>query len=847
MHTALGEVIVAWLSKKLSRMNFLQISLPIALALNLALGIIVFWTNSKRTANQVFFTLSVSFTIWLTCLKLALTAQSAQKAELWIRQSSAAAIFIPTIFNALRHSLNFRNESWFRIFGRSKYWLFQNALVIFLCQTHFFLYGAQLPSSGIPEPAYGPGFLIYISLCVSAFFLSVFRFVKDLRAAEGIHRTELQFILLGCAMCSLVGVTTALIIPLLTHNSWSVQLAPFCAVVLDAIIAYGIARRRIMDIAEVLRRIVAYTLLTTYLSLLYTAVWVAMHAILLHFPAYASPLAYLFAALAVAFSMSPAQGRFQEFAKRLYLITPPIDTVAIARRADRVLHSITTLSDLLTKFSSTIAESLGSDYVSIIFLEKNLFALKHSQTSSQLTESSLPINDPIVRHLDTMHEPLVMDALERLRRTPEIEAIQFRMEQLKAAIAVGIRLRGTLQAVMLLGPRLSGQVYGIVEQNILQVLCNQLAIAIENAQLYTSAQDSKIYNELLLENLVSGVIAANTHGIITVFNREAQHVTRLAAADVLNKPVDMLPGPLSELFKETLRGGESLREVETILHHGNNDFTPIRMGSSIFKGHSGAVLGVLVVFKDMTAVKKLEHQVRRTDRLASMGTLSAGMAHEIKNPLVAIKTFAQLLPERYQDNEFRESFSSVVGQEIDRIDGIVNQLLSFARPAKPALTPMDLHKMLDKSLRLIQHQVEQQGIELHREFCVTPAMIQADSHLLQQAFLNLLLNAIEAMNRGGHLSVLTSVSVGDSNGHGRPIENVTVRIKDSGHGIKPEDLAHVFDPFFTTKSTGTGLGLSVAHQIIQEHGGEVEVESELSKGTSFQVTFPLLQEQTVAA
>jgi signal transduction histidine kinase len=223
------------------------------------------------------------------------------------------------------------------------------------------------------------------------------------------------------------------------------------------------------------------------------------------------------------------------------------------------------------------------------------------------------------------------------------------------------------------------------------------------------------------------------------------------------------------------------------------------------------------------------------------------MAHEIKNPLVSIKTFAQLLPERYQDSDFRETFSNLIGHEIDRIDSLVNQLLRFARPAKPVLKPMHVHDVLEKSLQLVGHRLYQKEIKLTRSWEADVDTIRADADQLEQVFLNFFLNAMEAMKHGGELRVETEIRAGNewmaaiSGSNGDSSEVLRLTISDNGEGIRSEDIPHVFDPFFTTKDYGTGLGLSVVHGIIQEHGGQIEVESELKKGTSFHILLPLVR------
>ena len=252
-------------------------------------------------------------------------------------------------------------------------------------------------------------------------------------------------------------------------------------------------------------------------------------------------------------------------------------------------------------------------------------------------------------------------------------------------------------------------------------------------------------------------MASDADGVITVFNREAQRITRIHAADVLGHSLDALPEPLADALRDVMQTHVGRRDRDLSIRLRSGEDVVVRVGSCVFHGQAGKVAGALLVFNDMTTIRKLELQVRRTDRLASIGTLSAGMAHEIKNPLVTLKTFTQLLPERYDDPDFRETFSQLIGQEIKRIDGIVNQLLRFSRPAKPNLTPIHLHEVIDNSLRLVGQQLRQRGIELVRDLSAPNDVIEGDADQLNQALINFLLNAIESMAGGG--SVIDRKSV----------------------------------------------------------------------------------------
>jgi len=233
-------------------------------------------------------------------------------------------------------------------------------------------------------------------------------------------------------------------------------------------------------------------------------------------------------------------------------------------------------------------------------------------------------------------------------------------------------------------------------------------------------------------------------------------------------------------------------------------------------------------------LKKSEAQMRRADRLAALGTLTAGLAHEIRNPLVAIKTFTQLLPERFDDIEFRDHFLKVTSGEVDRICSLVNELLEFARPSEPNFHEDDINEVAEKIILLVDNEARKKDIEITREYGkdVPPAMI--DKEQIKQVLLNLFLNAIEATSENGTITFETAlINKRDSIGY------IQMKISDTGKGIPKDDLEHIFTPFFSTKHQGGGLGLSISHKIVEEHMGYIEVESTVGKGSTFCVYLPL--------
>ena len=237
-------------------------------------------------------------------------------------------------------------------------------------------------------------------------------------------------------------------------------------------------------------------------------------------------------------------------------------------------------------------------------------------------------------------------------------------------------------------------------------------------------------------------------------------------------------------------------------------------------------------------LKESQNTLRRADRLSSLGLLTAGLAHEIRNPLVAIRTFTQLLPERYNDAEFRDGFQGLALREVDRICGLVNDLLSFARPSPPKVVQENINVVVDGISRILETEGKEKNVEIIRYFTESLPTAWIDREQMKQVFMNLVLNAIQAMkNQGGVVSISTRPYSKDQSGH--PGQFVQVEIRDTGVGIPEENLDHIFDPFFTNKDEGNGLGLSISHQIVQEHKGYITVESKIGAGTSFFVNLPV--------
>ena len=818
------------------------------------LGIVVFRTNPQRATNQIFLILSCLLALWLLFMSAAFAFTEPVVITYFVRSCHSVAAFFPLAFDWLRRSIINPKKGLRFAINSSPVWMGVSLAIAVLSFAPFFIESVSLPAAkndgwpSVAEPEFGPAYWIYGCFYAVSLGVLVHRFYKTFREHDGIQKTELHFILLGAGASILTGFILVIVPPVLLGSSQSSRLAPVSVVVLYSIIAYGIATSRIMDVAYFFRTVTAYTLLTLYLMAFYLIVWWPLTFLYRQVALEPGLVPHLSAALAVAFSLAPIHGRMQRVANRLFVHFAPMDVNAVVQSANQILQSISTVDKLLEEFADIVCRAVGTDRVIILLPSDGSFVQRHPTNEGTLLAQKA--NEPLPQLLMRSDEAFVPDMVRRLRPTAVQEEACSLLDRHQIKAAIGMRSKEGLEGIVLVGPRLSGRIYGATEQQALRLLSNQLAAALNNARLYTQVQDGKIYNDILVDNLASGVIAADNDGSITIFNREAQRIIRVEATATLNQPVSVLPIELSTVLNASLRQGYGVRDREIILRTPAGDETPVRVSSSVFYNHAGRILGAFLAMSDLTAVKRLEMQVRRTDRLASLGTLAAGMAHEIKNPLVSIKTFTQLLPERHEDSDFRQTFFSLVGDEVRRIDSIVNQLLRFSRPAKPHLIPTHLHEVLNNSLKLMSQQMRQRAIHLALTPQAPNDLIQADGDQLSQALINLFLNAIESMTQGGTLTVSTGPASpefspewwGGSNDH----RHVQVSIGDTGEGIKPEDLSHIFDPFFTTKSQGTGLGLSVAHGIIQEHGGAIDVKSEFGRGTTFSLIFPLLDKDPSA-
>ena len=363
--------------------------------------------------------------------------------------------------------------------------------------------------------------------------------------------------------------------------------------------------------------------------------------------------------------------------------------------------------------------------------------------------------------------------------------------------------------------------------DLLEGVSDYVGIAVENAKLYESLEDKatqyeilKDFNENIIESISVGVMVEIGERIVG-WNRALENLTGKTPAEMIGKATfDVIP-------EQSL---ERLRDERNLYKHRWGDLV-VNFSVTPLLDKENRTTGRLIIVDDITERVRLEDQLVENDKLTSVGLLAAGVAHEVNTPLAVISSYSQLLRKQIGSDDARIKLMDKIINQTFRASEIVNNLLSFSRTNATEFVELDVHQVIAETVSLLDHQLKSAGIRLEREFSAQAPLAFGNAGKLQQVFLNLILNSKDAMPGGGTLRLRTDTSEA----------KLQVWIEDTGVGIKEADIKKIYDPFFTTKEIGkgTGLGLSVTYGIVQEHGGDISVESRPGQGTSFRLELPL--------
>ncbi len=348
-------------------------------------------------------------------------------------------------------------------------------------------------------------------------------------------------------------------------------------------------------------------------------------------------------------------------------------------------------------------------------------------------------------------------------------------------------------------------------------------------QGYRSARTSlsrvKAFSDKVVENMPAGLITINENMMITSYNKAALNI--LGINNILTgRPDIKLPRGMSVMAQE-LKGKNKKIAREMSCTAGDESSIRLDVTGSPIRDHDGEISGYLFLFQDLTELKQLKTEIDRSRRLAAVGKLAAGVAHEIRNPLSSIKGFATYFRERYHNIDHDRQAADIMVQEVERLNRSVTQLLEFAKPISITAKHVNIREMIEHSIKLVAHDLKQKGITAETMIQISREKITTDPDRLNQILLNLYLNALQAMDRNGTLSIIAS-DTEDS-------ESMVIKVCDTGKGIDEKNIDHIFDPYFTTRAEGSGLGLAMVHSAVEALGGEIGVKSEKNKGTCFYI------------
>ena len=366
---------------------------------------------------------------------------------------------------------------------------------------------------------------------------------------------------------------------------------------------------------------------------------------------------------------------------------------------------------------------------------------------------------------------------------------------------------------------------------ILMILAEHVSTVLENALLYEETTLQKTLAETLLKAIPPGIVATDDQGTLRWFNPAAEKILGIPSRDVLEKPVEAAGSRLAGLVRETLDAKTNLPAEQWIDHRTRRSL----LVETRYLADERTPLGAVAVVHDLTAEHSLREKEALLDRAAFWTDLAASMSHEIRNPLVAIKTFAQLLPERFDDADFRREFNEIVVKEIDRLDKIITQINNFAHPPELVMKPVDVRAPVKKAIKIARERYGANGdVQVEMSLPNDLPKVIGDETALAEAFAHLVANAAEALSGKAKPRItLAARPIRE----GKRTSGVLVTVRDNGRGIDPGLKDKIFSPFCTTKARGMGLGLPIVKRTVFDHNGRVDVES-TPQGTQVSVILP---------
>jgi two-component system NtrC family sensor kinase len=596
-------------------------------------------------------------------------------------------------------------------------------------------------------------------------------------------------------------------------------------------LAYAVVKHRLTDVELIFRRTLTFILATAAIvGICLLAVNLLEVTVAGDEPS--GTIIAVLSTLVVILLFTPVKTRTQDVIDRLFYRERYHARKALIRLSQD-LNADLDLSRMAERLLEGVGSALGVQSMALFLPDDSgdFVVVRGRPASVAAAPDRLSAGGDLLRRLAS-GEPL--DAEAAAESLPEAAAREH-------AYYFPCRAKGETIAVLAVGRKEGHEPLNSEEVDVLQALAAQAAAAFMNGRLYRDLQEKAEelqqltdYSENILESLDSGILVLDLEGRVARWNRALEALYGMRRKEARGRTLDEI-FPAS--FLEALRGSLVLgreRDIDHIykLHLPTADGRSLMVNVSVapFQVGSGERHGTILIFDDVTERIRLEEQLQHSEKMASIGLLAAGVAHEVNTPLTGISSYTQMLRQQVDRGDARAELLEKIEKQAFRAAKIINNLLNFSRASAPTLEAVDLNKVLLDVVSLLEHQLTASRIKVRKELADDLPRVRGNENRLQQVFFNLILNARDAMAKGGWLTLATRADD----------EAVLVEVGDTGEGIRREHIKRIYDPFFTTKGIGrgTGLGLSVSYGILQEHGGAIFVDSAPGKGTTFRVTLP---------
>ena len=676
----------------------------------------------------------------------------------------------------------------------------------------------------------------------SLFFLAaaVVLWYSYRRASTTILRQQLKWVTRGTIL-AIVPYTLFYVVPYLIGSmpGATMKISALSLALLPLTFGYAIFRYRLMDVDLIFKRGVVYTLAAAIVVGLYFGL-VAGVALLVHnWQPSSGSIGLILAVVVTALLFDPVRKWIQDRIDHFFYRTR-YDYRRTLLEFGRELGSETNLNTLMSSLIDRLSRTLAVDRMAI-FLAGDAAGQFVPAKSFGL---SMPGNVDLAFLSVQRPEQAGHLFFENTHQVPrETASAQQAIARLDLNYYIPCHAQQKTIAVLGLGKTTKGDFLSSEDMELLETLGGYLGIAIQNGQLYASLQQKaaeyerlKDFNENIVESINVGVMALDMEDRIESWNAQMEVMYAVPRWQTLTQPLKAIfPAEFVEEFYR-MRQDAGIRNLYKFrLKTPAGEVRTVNVAIAPLVTRKFEVIGRLIIMDDITERIELEAQLSQADKLSSIGLLAAGVAHEVNTPLAVISSYTQMLAKQLQNDIQKSGLLEKITRQTFRASEIVNNLLNFSRTSGSEIGDVDVNKVIADTLALLEHQFKVAKIEVQNALAPALPAIQGNAGRLQQVFLNLFLNAKDAMPGGGTLRVATL------NG-----ESVSVCVSDTGSGIAPEHIQRIYDPFFTTKtspregqSRGTGLGLSVTYGIIQEHAGKIRVESRPDAGTTFTLDFPL--------